>query len=222
MFHHDIYIFVDRIRRVFISPPNLGFFRVRFLSNIGCNQIPYVMFRSSLILSDGTCKFCERHIFTMATHLGMGKGLLLQRFVPGKLIAFKSDAFDLRGLLDHATNLDLYNDHNDILLRITIRRGHNKVFFNDRANKSLVDGWGQEQSVDLNPVDISRWRRFGVTISVHDCSTQSSERYQILFDLSTVYIFDKRFLGPAIKVVYQQTLSEVRNIFGMILKCRTP
>jgi len=86
---------------------------------------------------------------------------------------------------------------------MTIRRGQNQVFFNDRAAQSLVDGWGPEKSADLNPVDVERWQRSGVTISVHNCSTTYfGERYQILFDLATVSYFDSRFPGPAINIKY--------------------
>jgi hypothetical protein len=150
----------------------------------------------------------------MATDLRPGKEfplLPLLKFSAGMIIAFKSTRFDLHlqlaptvGATRSATHLDLFNIKNDIILRITIRNGQNKVFFNDRADKSLLDGWGQEQSVDLSPVDVERWKRSGVTISVHDPSprTRSKERYQILFDLTTVFYFDKRFPEPAIKMGY--------------------
>jgi len=138
--------------------------------------------------------------------------LPLDRSTSGKIIAFKSTKFDLSGSIEHETHLELYNQDNDILLRITIRRGRNKVFFNDRADKTLLDGWGSEKSVDLNPMDVNTWRS-GVTISVHDCSSHSPERYQILFNLTTVFNFDKRFLGPAIKVVYRQELSDYAELW---------
>ena len=157
--------------------------------------------------------------FHMATDLIPGKEFPLLNSSAGKIIAFKSTRFDLH-LLPHpttnlrataarssATHLDLYNIKNDIILRITIRFGQNKVFFNDRADKSLLDGWGQEKSVDLNPVDVERWKRLGVTISVYDPypRAHSKEQYQILFDLTTVFYFDKRFPEPAIKMGYSLT-----------------
>ena len=128
---------------------------------------------------------------------------------PGMIIAFKSSLFDLtttRGALKGGSQatLDLYNNKKDIILRIKICKGRNKVFFNDFARKNLVDGWGQEQSVDLSPTDIEKWQRSGVTISVHDCSTHSEQKYQILFDLTTVCYFDKHFPGPAIKASYRE------------------
>jgi hypothetical protein len=149
----------------------------------------------------------------MATDLRPGKESPLLNFSAGMIIAFKSTRFDIQAhpsapsTTRSATHLDLYNKKNDIILRITIRNGQNKVFFNDRADKSLLDGWGQEQSVDLSPVDVERWNRSGVTISVHVpfARTRSEERYQILFDLNTVFYFDKRFPEPPRKMGYSVT-----------------
>jgi hypothetical protein len=129
------------------------------------------------------------------------------------IIAFKSTVFDLAklGIFKggaQETYLDLYNGNDDILLSIMIRRGQNKVFLNDRASKSLVDGWGQTQSIDLSPVDVERWKRSGVTISIHDCSTRSLPRYQILFDLTTMCYFNKRFPGSAKKVTYSDRFAK--------------
>jgi hypothetical protein len=155
----------------------------------------------------------------MAQYLKPGKELPLRNFSAGMIIAFKSTRFDLNyhqstPFNPHlsgpttapptATHLDLYNAKNDIVLRITFRNGQDKVFFNDRADKSLLDGWGQEQSVDLNPEDVEKWRRSGVTISVHYSlpNSRSNEQYQILFDLTTVFYFDIRFPEPAIKMGY--------------------
>ena len=149
------------------------------------------------------------HTSIMATDLSTGKELPLDGFSPGMIIALKSAKLDLTVPSDNdqvsvspRMDLDLRNIDNDIILRITILRGINKVFFNDHANKSLLDGWGQEQSVELSQVDVDRWRRSGVTISVHDCSTHSKEQYQILFDLTTMCFFDKRFPGSPITIKY--------------------
>jgi hypothetical protein len=145
----------------------------------------------------------------MATDLTAGKELPLNGFSPGMIIALKSAKLDLtlprdndRVSVSPRMDLDLRNINNDIILRITILKGTNKVFFNDRADKSLLDGWGQEKCVELSQVDVDKWQRSGVTISVHNCSTSSKEQYQILFDLITIYHFDKRFPGPAIKINY--------------------
>ncbi|KIM47270.1 hypothetical protein M413DRAFT_440730 [Hebeloma cylindrosporum] len=85
----------------------------------------------------------------MATELRVGKVLPLY-LSQGMVVAFKSTRFDLSrsAVNTRATHLDLYTAENDIVLRITIRGGQSKVFFNDRADKSLLDGWGEEQSVD--------------------------------------------------------------------------
>ena len=144
----------------------------------------------------------------MAADLSAGKELPL-RFSPGMILALKSAKFDLTVPSDNDSasvsprmDLDLCNIDNDIILRITILRGTNKVFFNDRANKSLLDGWGQEKSVELSQVDVDRWQSSGVTISVHNCSNPFKEQYQILFDLITVCRFDNHFPGPPIKIHY--------------------
>ena len=149
------------------------------------------------------------HTSIMDTDLSTGEELPLNGFSPGMIIALKSAKFDLMAPDDNdgasvspRMDLDLWNINNDIILRITILRGTNKVFFNDRADKSLLDGWGQEQSVELSREDVDKWQLSGVTISVHDCSTPSKEQYQILFDLTTMCFFNKRFPGPPIKIEY--------------------
>jgi len=149
------------------------------------------------------------HTSIMATDLSAGKELPLSGFSSGIIIALKSAKFDLMVPRDNdwasvspRMDLDLKNINNDIILRITILRGKNKVFFNNHTVKSLLDGWGQERSVELNRVDVDRWQRSGVTISVHDCSTSSKEQYQVLFDLITMCHFDKRIPGLPIKIEY--------------------
>jgi len=161
----------------------------------------------SRILPEVLSQFTTSPTLTMATDLSRGCELLVS-LAPGGIVAFKSKIFDLSGPGWEATHLKLYNQNGEITLRISIRGG--QAHFNDRAAKSLLDGWGEEQSVDLDPVDVDRWKRSGVTISVHDCSTHSSERYQILFNLTTMLNFNKRFPGPATKVVYRTTLGGVK------------
>ena len=119
------------------------------------------------------------HTSTMAKDLSAGKELPL-RLLPGRIVALKSAKFDLTVPHDNdwasvnpRLDLDLCNIDNDIIFRITILRGTNKVFFNDYANQSLLDSWGQEKSVELCQVDVDKWQRSGVTISVHNCSTRS-------------------------------------------------
>jgi len=149
------------------------------------------------------------HTSIMATDLSAGKELPVNGFSPGMIIALKSAKLDLTVPSDNnwvslspRMDLDLCNIDNDIVLRITIIRGTNMVFFNDHANKNLLGGWGQEKSMELSQEDVDRWQRSGVTISVHNCSNPSKEQYQILFDLTTIYHFDKRLPGPAIKINY--------------------
>jgi hypothetical protein len=120
---------------------------------------------------------------------------------PGMVLVFKTNRLNIAGGAKE-TCLDLYNKDEDIVLHLTIRRGQNRLFFNDRAHQSLGDGWGQEKSVDLSPVDVERWHRSGVSILVHNCSTYLGERYQILFDLTTVFYFATRFAGPVITIGY--------------------
>jgi hypothetical protein len=148
------------------------------------------------------------HTSIMAKYLSAGKELPLS-LLPGRILALKSAKLDLKIPNDNdwasaspRVDLDLCNIDNDIILRITILRGTNKVFFNDHADKSLLDGWGQEKSVELSQVDVDRWQRSGVTISVHNCPNPFKEQYQILFDLTTVCRFDKHFPGLPIKISY--------------------
>ena len=148
------------------------------------------------------------HASIRAKDLTAGNELPLD-FSRGMIIAFKSSStfnsaisnWDQAPLINR-TDIDLCNINDDIILRITLLRGENKVFFNDRAGKSLLNARGQEQSANLSPMDVNKLLYPGVTISVHDCSTPSKEQYQILFDLTTVYYFDKRFPGPPIKIIY--------------------
>ena len=144
----------------------------------------------------------------MATELRIEEEIPLN-FPAGMAVAFKSSGFNLAGnhVYSPETCLDLYNKNNDITLRISIRRDKKKVFFNDRAGKC----WGEEKSVELSPVDVGRWERSGVTISVRDCSTRAKTQYRIAFDLTAVCCFDGRFPGPVIKVKYSRT------VFGRIL-----
>jgi len=141
----------------------------------------------------------------MATNLTAGGNVTLNSPAgPGMVIVFKTNVLDIAGGAK-ATHLDLYNNNGDTVLRMTIRRGQNRIFFNDRAHQSLVDGWGQEKSVDLSPVDVERWHHSGVSISVHNCSTYLAGRYQILFDLTTVFYFAPRFTGSTTIIGYSTT-----------------
>ena len=140
---------------------------------------------------------------------------------PDEVLVIKSTRFDFEphkiGALKVGTReemyLDLQNERGDILLRITFRTGTKKIFFNDRACKSLGDGWGKEQSASLESVRGDP----GVTITVHNRSTSGSNRYQILLGLTTVGHFDSRISGSWTNIRYrnenkwwnQQTLNSM-------------
>lgn len=96
-----------------------------------------------------------------------------------------------------ATDIRLLNKTADVVLQISIRRAQNAVVFNAQARESLLDGWGQPESIPLNIVNPSPLTS-GLTISVCD----RGDKYQILFNLTTVHYFAKRFLGPATSVEY--------------------
>jgi hypothetical protein len=95
-------------------------------------------------------------------------------------------------------HLDLYNKNGDILLRITFDPGmlgrNHKIFCNDRAHKSLGDGWGEAQKVDVDK-SFDGWNDSQFTISMRHYSTDSEfRRYQILLEKTTICRFDKHFL----------------------------
>lgn len=95
------------------------------------------------------------------------------------------------------TDIHLLNKIGDVVLKISIRRAQNAVLFNAQAKESLLDGWGRPESIPLNIVNPSP-PTSGLTISVCD----RGDKYQILFNLSTVHYFAKRFPGPATLVFY--------------------
>ena len=130
-------------------------------------------------------------------------------FAEGMVLSFKSQKFDLAALPDRSypdltqgsSIISLLNENDDTLLMIIFRRAQNKIFLFDHASKCIGDGFGIERSVDLNPMDVTRWGESGVTISVHHYSTGSGfGRYQILFNLTTICHFDKIFAGRATRV----------------------
>lgn len=96
------------------------------------------------------------------------------------------------------TNIQLFNKIEDVVLEISIRRAQNAVLFNAQAKESVLDGWGRPESIPLNIVNPSPLTS-GLTILVCD----RGDKYQILFNLSTVHYFTKRFPGPATSVKYK-------------------
>ena len=120
-----------------------------------------------------------------------------------EVLVIKSTRFDFephkKARKPEEMHIDLQNEPGDILLRLTLRTGTKKIFFNDRASKSLGDGWGKEQSASVESVHGDP----GVTITVHSRSTSSgSNQYQILFGLTTVGHFDSRISGPWTSIRY--------------------
>ena len=102
-------------------------------------------------------------------------------------------------------HLDLKNELGDILLRITFRTGKKKIYFKDRARKSLGDGWGKEQSAGLGFAAGG-----SATITVHNCSTASGyNRYQILVNGTTTGLFDSRISGLWTNISYMNKLVSV-------------
>ena len=97
--------------------------------------------------------------------------------------------------------LGLYNEKGDILLQIWFST--ERIAVRDRACRSLGDGWGKSQTVDMTQVDLKGQSVLGVRVSIHHYLTDSKfGRYQILFNGITIAHFDKWFPGPATKIDY--------------------
>jgi len=119
------------------------------------------------------------------------------RSAPGEVLVFKSSKLHFEEM-----HLDLKNEPGDILLRITFRTGKRRIYFKDRARKSLGDGWGKEQSAGLGFVSGG-----SATITVHKCFTASgSNRYQILVNGTSAGLFDSRISGSWTNIVYTNKL----------------
>ena len=142
------------------------------------------------------------HIFTMATFLNWGRNIPLQ-FTSGTILVLKptgrTPGFRPGGGLDLPFDLKLFNKTGDMLLHISFST--TRMTFKDYARRSLGDGQGKQQTVDLNfNGSVTYWE----TVSIHHYLTDSEfERYQILLDGRTVYHFDKRLPGPATKISYE-------------------
>lgn len=120
----------------------------------------------------------------------------------GMVIAFKSEHLDLTPSDLGPTKLQLWNENNDIVLQILIQRRPNMVPFmlNACRQMSPVDGWGEAE--EIRNVASSWSPAANFTISVHD----RGDQYQVLFNLTTVHYFHKRFSmsSTATKVTYLQ------------------
>jgi hypothetical protein len=96
--------------------------------------------------------------------------------------------------------LDLFNNVGDILLHISF--SSTRITLNDRARRSLGDGWGETQVVDLYDWKGRSSNRVPVSI-YHYFADSEIERYQFLLDGITMYHFDKHCPGPATEIVYR-------------------
>lgn len=129
-------------------------------------------------------------------------------FAAGSLIEFLSTSFD--GNPDGDRNLDNTNVNlvrgSDILLHISIRRGHNFIVFNTQRNGR----W------DPNPQTIPLTNVFsgpGATISV----TSTATSYRIRFDGShTVHTYNKRISADATAVSYRVD-NNLRSVLSNLL-----
>jgi len=132
----------------------------------------------------------------MATVLEDDKNIPLN-FPSGTILVLKPQGMKKPdGARDVGHDLRLFNETDDILLKISFHT--RRITFKDYACRSLGDGWGKEQTVDLKGRSME-----GVKVSVHHYLTDSKfGRYQILLDGITVYHFDKRLPGPAIRISY--------------------
>ena len=77
--------------------------------------------------------------------------------------------------------LSLYDGKGDTLLQLWVCTNH--ILVRDHAYKSLGDGWGEPQTVDMTQVDLKGRSVLEVTVSIHHYLTVSEfGRYQILFN----------------------------------------
>lgn len=144
------------------------------------------------------------HKFIMSDTLEVGESIHLQTpLTKGMVLAFKSRRLDLTAPKYESmdpTRLQLWNKAGEIILQISIYTKRNEVSFNSRTLVSLLDGWGERETIHNVATSFQSPSRF--TISVHDCG----DKYQIIFNLTTVHFFQKRFSinSKATKVAYRQ------------------
>jgi hypothetical protein len=142
---------------------------------------------------------CCLHIFTMATVLKRGKKIPLN-FPSGTILALKPTPL-AKAPASLSFAISLHNEKGDTLLSIWFSSGH--IIFNDRARRSLGDGWGKKYKVDMTHMDLKGRSLLEVTVSIYHYLTDSEfGRYQILFNGITIAHFQTRFRGPATWVDY--------------------
>jgi len=101
---------------------------------------------------------------------------------------------------DDRTDISLYSSRDELILHMSIRRLQGVIIFNTRASRAVHHGWGPEEVVQLEGYrsEISRSER----ILVYDLG----DRFQIIFGLTTIYYFIKRFSnGTPVKMSYSAT-----------------
>ena len=136
----------------------------------------------------------------MATFLERGRRIPLD-FTPGTVLVLKPTSGTTRIAKPAFFDLDLYNEKSDILLHIRFCR--TRITFNCYARRSLGNGFGKAQFVDMNSVNLKGQLVDMVTVSIHHYLTDSEfGRYQILFDGTTIFHFDKCLPGPATQIGY--------------------
>jgi hypothetical protein len=139
------------------------------------------------------------YIFTMPKVLERNQRIPLD-FPSGTILALEPTTVS-KAPASFEFSLSLENDKDDILLMMWFFTGFIRV--NDRASRSLGDGWGEPRKVDITQVDLKGRSLLAVKVSIHHYRIDSAfERYQILFDGITITHFEKRFPGPATQIVY--------------------
>ena len=154
--------------------------------------------RAHLVIGNHHFGHCL-HIFTMATILRSGQRIPLN-FTPGNILALKPSLL-AKPPASFEFALGLHNTKDDILLGILFST--TCITFQDRARRSLGDGWGKAHKVNMAHMDLKGRSLLAVKVSIHHYLTDSKfGRYQILFNGITIAHFKKRFPGPATKIVY--------------------
>ena len=182
----------------------------------------YVIY-SQVLTNDNEISTCRRpsvigkhhlgrclYIFTMATILQNNMKIPLN--FPSRTILILKPLLSL-GLYQSTQlsfGLKLFNSTGDTLLYISVFK--TRITFKDHANRSLGNGWGKEQTVDMNYTPTAM---FGDTVSIHHYVTDSNfGRYQILVNGITVCHFDKRLPGSATQISYKDDSSRGEYSWG--------
>ena len=111
--------------------------------------------------------------------------------------------------LDLPFGFKLFNKTGDTLLHISFSA--TRITFKDYARRSLGDGRGKKQTVDMN---FNRSVTYGDTVSIHHYVTDSEfGRYQILLNGITVYHFDKRVPGAATHLSYTRLVQVLNRLY---------